>query len=126
MTAPLLEVSHLRVEWKMSRWGVGEPKPLFGFFLFAVLALAGTAAAQSKTLTGETQTISATVEAINVTTRTITLKGPKGNYMDIVVPEAELAERKKSWTPVKRDLGGWLARYQKLVTNASQGGILAG
>ncbi|MFA5192463.1 MAG: dihydroxy-acid dehydratase [Verrucomicrobiia bacterium] len=44
--------------------------------------------------------------------------------MDILVPEAELAERKKTWQPVKRDLGGWLARYQKLVTNASQGGIL--
>jgi dihydroxy-acid dehydratase len=44
--------------------------------------------------------------------------------MDILVPETELAERKKSWKPVKRDLGGWLARYQKLVTNASQGGIL--
>ncbi len=44
--------------------------------------------------------------------------------IDIVVPEAELAERKKTWKPVKHDLGGWLARYQKLVTNASQGGIL--
>jgi dihydroxy-acid dehydratase len=44
--------------------------------------------------------------------------------MDILVPETELAERKKMWKPVKRDLGGWLARYQKLVTNASQGGIL--
>jgi hypothetical protein len=54
---------------------------------FAVLAVAGAAAAQTKTLTGETQTISATVEAINVTTRTLTMKGPKGNYMDIVVPE---------------------------------------
>ena len=55
---------------------------------FAALALAGTAAAQSKTLTGETQTISATVEAINVSTRTLTMKGPKGNYLDIVVPAA--------------------------------------
>jgi dihydroxy-acid dehydratase len=44
--------------------------------------------------------------------------------MDILVPEAELAERKKTWQPVKRDLNGWLARYRKLVTNASQGGIL--
>jgi len=25
---------------------------------------------------------------------------------------------------VKRELTGWLARYQKLVSNASQGGIL--
>jgi dihydroxy-acid dehydratase len=45
--------------------------------------------------------------------------------MDILVPEAELAERKKSFIPVKRNKTGWLARYQKLVTNASQGGILS-
>jgi dihydroxy-acid dehydratase len=44
--------------------------------------------------------------------------------MDILVAEAELAERKKGWMPVKRDLTGWLARYRKLVTNASQGGVL--
>jgi dihydroxy-acid dehydratase len=45
--------------------------------------------------------------------------------IDILVSEVELAERKKTFVPVKRDLGGWLARYQKLVTNASQGGILS-
>jgi dihydroxy-acid dehydratase len=45
--------------------------------------------------------------------------------MDILVAEAELAERKKTWQPAQRDLGGWLARYRKLVTNASQGGILS-
>jgi dihydroxy-acid dehydratase len=44
--------------------------------------------------------------------------------IDILVSEKELAERRKSWQPVKRDLSGWLARYRKLVTNASQGGIL--
>jgi hypothetical protein len=33
-----------------------------------------------------------------------------------------LANRKPS--AVKRDLTGWLARYQKLVTNASSGGVL--
>ena len=44
--------------------------------------------------------------------------------IDILVSETELAERKKSFVLTKRDLGGWLARYQKLVTNASQGGIL--
>ena len=38
--------------------------------------------------------------------------------------ETELAERKKRFTPVRRHKTGWLARYQKLVTNASQGGIL--
>ena len=44
--------------------------------------------------------------------------------IDIQVREAELAERKQSWQPIKRDLSGWLARYQKLVSNASQGGVL--
>ena len=44
--------------------------------------------------------------------------------MDIMVPAAELAKRKETWKPVKRDLTGWLARYQKLVTNASKGGVL--
>jgi dihydroxy-acid dehydratase len=45
--------------------------------------------------------------------------------IDILVSEPELAARRETWRPVKRELGGWLARYQKLVTNASQGGILA-
>jgi dihydroxy-acid dehydratase len=44
--------------------------------------------------------------------------------IDILVSDAELALRKQSWKPVQRDLTGWLARYQKLVSNASQGGIL--
>ncbi len=44
--------------------------------------------------------------------------------MDTLVPEAELARRKNQFVPVKRHQTGWLARYQKLVTNASQGGIL--
>lgn len=44
--------------------------------------------------------------------------------IDILVPEDELAQRKQGWQPVKRDLNGWLARYQKLVSNASQGGVL--
>jgi hypothetical protein len=29
------EVRFLRVQWKMNRWGRGEPKPLFGFYVFA-------------------------------------------------------------------------------------------
>jgi len=44
--------------------------------------------------------------------------------MDILVPDVELARRKETWQPVHRDLTGWLARYRKLVTNASQGGVL--
>lgn len=46
--------------------------------------------------------------------------------MDTLVDEAELAARKASWQPVQRDLTGWLSRYRKLVTNASQGAILEG
>jgi dihydroxy-acid dehydratase len=45
--------------------------------------------------------------------------------MDILVAEPELVTRRASHTPVKRELNGWLARYQKLVTNASQGGVLS-
>jgi len=45
--------------------------------------------------------------------------------IDIMVPEAELAERKKSWQPVKHEFSGWLARYRKLVSNASQGATLS-
>ncbi len=45
--------------------------------------------------------------------------------MDILVSETELAARRQNYKPVKRELAGWLARYQKLVTNASQGAILA-
>jgi hypothetical protein len=29
------EVRYLRIQWKMSRWGRGEPKALFGFYVFA-------------------------------------------------------------------------------------------
>ena len=43
---------------------------------------------QTKTLTGETATLTATVEAIDTATRTVTLKGPKGNYVDVVAPES--------------------------------------
>jgi dihydroxy-acid dehydratase len=45
--------------------------------------------------------------------------------IDILVSESELAGRRKTFRPVKHDLTGWLARYQKLVTNASSGAILA-
>jgi dihydroxy-acid dehydratase len=44
--------------------------------------------------------------------------------IDMLVSESDLAVRKTGWQPVKRELTGWLARYQKLVSNASQGGIL--
>jgi dihydroxy-acid dehydratase len=44
--------------------------------------------------------------------------------MDILLSEAELEQRRRDFRPVTRQLSGWLARYQRLVTNASQGGIL--
>jgi dihydroxy-acid dehydratase len=44
--------------------------------------------------------------------------------IDSLVSEAELAERRKAWQPRQRELSGWLGRYQKLVTNASQGAVL--
>jgi hypothetical protein len=53
-----------------------------------VAPLAASAAPQTKTITGEVQTLTATVEAIEASTRTLTLKGPKGNYLDVYVPES--------------------------------------
>ena len=44
--------------------------------------------------------------------------------IDISVLETELAGRKEAFQPVKRQLSGWLARYQKMVGNASRGGVL--
>ncbi|HEV2211611.1 MAG TPA: dihydroxy-acid dehydratase [Verrucomicrobiae bacterium] len=44
--------------------------------------------------------------------------------IDLLVPETELAQRREGWQPVKRDLTGWLKRYQRLVSNASQGAVL--
>jgi hypothetical protein len=29
------EVKHLQVRWQAQRWGKGDPKPLFNFYLFA-------------------------------------------------------------------------------------------
>jgi hypothetical protein len=52
-----------------------------------LLGTVGTVTAQIKSLPGESKVITATVEAISVSTRTLTLKGPKGNYVDIVVPD---------------------------------------
>ena len=40
----------------------------------------------SKTLTGETEVVTATVEAIDVSTRAVTLKGPDGTYTIVTAP----------------------------------------
>lgn len=61
----------------------------FAAALMTVALLGASAAsglAQTKTITGETKTLTATVEAIEASTRTVTLKGPQGNYVDIVAP----------------------------------------
>jgi hypothetical protein len=52
------------------------------------LAVSSVARAQSKTITGEMTTITATVEAIDHATRTLTVKSAKGDYVPIVVPES--------------------------------------
>jgi dihydroxy-acid dehydratase len=44
--------------------------------------------------------------------------------IDPLVSAEELADRRQTFRPVPRQLTGWLARYQKMVSNASQGGIL--
>lgn len=54
----------------------------------AVAAMAAAPHAQSKTITGETTTTTATVEAIDATTRTLTVRGPEGNLLPITVPKS--------------------------------------
>jgi hypothetical protein len=49
--------------------------------------LAQAVRAQTKTIPGEMTTVTATVEAIDASTRTVTLKGPRGYYVDMVVPD---------------------------------------
>jgi hypothetical protein len=53
-----------------------------------LLATAGAASAQSKTLQGETHTVTATIEAIDQSARTITVKDPDGIYETVEVPRA--------------------------------------
>jgi hypothetical protein len=58
------------------------------FGLGVLLAgLPAAAVAQSKEIPGEKVSVTATVEAIEASTRSVTLKGPKGNYTTIVVPK---------------------------------------
>ena len=54
--------------------------------LAALLASSGIAAAQTKVIPGEMETVTATVEAVDQTTRTISLKLPDGTYETIVAP----------------------------------------
>src|SRR5699024_11479404 len=46
--------------------------------------------------------------------------------MHVKVSDEELAERRKNLKPFEPKIKtGWLARYSKLVTNASKGGIMS-
>jgi hypothetical protein len=54
--------------------------------LAGLLAFAGTAAAQTKTLTGDEVTVTATVEAIDAQNRILTLKSPDGTYEMVYAP----------------------------------------
>ena len=64
----------------------------------AIVVATISASAQTKTIPGEAETITATVEAIDATTRTLTVKGPKGHFVPITVPTVDGA--------ILRDQGG--------------------
>ena len=60
-----------------------------GAVLVAATAVSGLALAQAtKTITGETQTVTATVEAIDQASRELTLKKADGTYEVLGVPES--------------------------------------
>ncbi len=49
------------------------------------------------------------------------------NKLSVQLSDGELADRRKNWTtPAPRFSSGWLARYAKMATNASNGAILQG
>jgi dihydroxy-acid dehydratase len=54
------------------------------------------------------------VISIDITARKLELK----------IEEAELAKRRQKWRPKKMELGGYLAKYAKLVSSADKGAIL--
>jgi dihydroxy-acid dehydratase len=45
--------------------------------------------------------------------------------LELLVDEAELARRRSIWVlPERKRIGGWLARYARLVTSANTGAVL--
>ncbi|MCK5676043.1 MAG: dihydroxy-acid dehydratase, partial [Verrucomicrobia bacterium] len=49
------------------------------------------------------------------------------NKLSVQLSDEELAERRKDWTvPAPRFTSGWLSRYAKMATNASNGAVLEG
>jgi hypothetical protein len=75
--------SHSTLETNLEEKSMKKFSALLGAF-FLLLGLMGPCGAQSKTFTRDSATIAATVEAINQTERTLTVKGPNGNYVDLV------------------------------------------
>jgi len=61
---------------------------LIALVTMAMLPAAAVAHAQTKVVPGESKTVTATVESIEQSTRSITLKGPEGNYVTMTVPES--------------------------------------
>jgi dihydroxy-acid dehydratase len=48
-----------------------------------------------------------------------------GKRLDVRLSDDELAARRKNWAPPEARMNfGWLARYQKMVTNAASGAVL--
>jgi hypothetical protein len=61
-------------------------KQLTATVLATAILFPAIVAAQIKTLPGETLTVTATVEAIERSSRSLTLKGPEGRFLRITVP----------------------------------------
>ncbi len=52
-----------------------------------LIPVARVATAQTKTITGEAKVVTATVEAIEASTRSVTLKKPDGTFVTTTVPD---------------------------------------
>jgi hypothetical protein len=59
---------------------------VFGAVLAATTLSAGAPLAQTKVINGEQKTVTATVEAIDASSRSVTVKKPDGNYDVLYVP----------------------------------------
>ncbi|MCX6029538.1 MAG: dihydroxy-acid dehydratase [Chloroflexi bacterium] len=48
----------------------------------------------------------------------------QGHRLEVALSDAELAQRRAEWRPVRRELTGWLKRYAAMVTSGSRGAVL--
>ncbi len=48
----------------------------------------------------------------------------RARTMHLEVSDAELAQRRAAWQPVRRELAGWLKRYAAMVTSGSEGAVM--